>query len=90
MQTVVITRFASGFANVPASFMVGDHDKDDDSLVTAATYEVPAGFTVGTVEPGNPAIFDPHGHYCSIVEHPCGRPQLVASERSWPVLNLVG
>ncbi len=78
-QTVTLVRHHSGFDNVPDSFAVhvpgAWHDEYTEDL---ATYMLPAGYTVAETKYGELAIWDQRNQYCEIVQHTCGRPQLVS------------
>lgn len=87
MTTVTLTKIRSGFDNVPANFLVGDHNDETSSLVTAAAYVLPEGYSVGRNSLDEEMIFAPNGWGCEIVEHTSGKPQLVSGDlHSMPVL----
>lgn len=89
-DTVRITKFRSGFRNVPARFVFGDHDDGTSYLVSSNDYYVPAGFFLGVDMDGTPVICDARGYECEIVEHSSGRPQIIGGDpHSLPALKPV-
>lgn len=87
MNTVTITKTRSGFVNVPAAFMVGDHNPYNDShLVTVAQYVLPEGYNVLPSQMDTLEIYNTAGGHCALVEHSSGHPQLIDGTRNMPVL----
>jgi len=66
---VKITKFESGFANVPARFEVGDHDDWGSHLVSCQEYVLPDGYHVSETVLGDAAIYDDADQHREIVEH---------------------
>ena len=90
MQTVTITKIRSGFADVPATFLIGDVDDASSSLVSSATYVLPEGYSLGRNSRNEEMIFAPSGWGCEIVEHSSGKPQIISGHpHSMPVLSEV-
>lgn len=91
MQTITLIRRRSGFANVRDGFRLdAAGGYDESSGDERETYALPSGYTVGVTVAEEPAIFDPTGTYCAILENPASRrPQLVGSSREMPVLEPV-
>lgn len=52
-------------------------------------YKLPDGYNLGTIDAGQPAIFDQNNKYCDLVTHDCGRPQLISTSNHMPVLKLI-
>lgn len=93
MTTVTLLHIESGFANIPTRFVVVDddyEDYEDDCHVYPVTYDLPDGYTIAMCTDHERRIFDSRGTYCDIVEHSCGRPQLISASRHMPVLARVG
>jgi hypothetical protein len=77
--TVTLVHGRSGFVNVPDSFSVyAPGAFVDEYNEDVATYVLPQGYTVAKTKFGELAIWDQRDQYCDIVQHSCGRPQLVS------------
>lgn len=87
-KTVKITKFESGFANVPAQFAVGDFDDGSSCLVSCAEYILPDGYHVAECNGGSLEIYDDMNRHHEIIEHSSARPQLVGARPEMPVLAL--
>lgn len=79
MTTILITRIDSGYANVPPTYLIGDHCDGSDALQhEAVEYVLPEGYTIGQDYDGAPIVADPDGRYSPIVDavlmghHWCG------------------
>lgn len=87
-ETVTIIRRRRGFTNVADTFRVTRNpDGADPYTETVETYWLPSGYTVARSVGGVLCIYDRDGVYCDIVEHSCGRPQLISSARDLPILK---
>lgn len=84
MQTIIITRHYSSFANVADSYQIGDHEADGNAAVTA--YFLPPGYSMQ-----DGLIYDKAGWRCEILhgdhgDH--GGPALYSHNSASPVIRL--
>lgn len=87
---VTLIRRLSGFANVPDTFRVTvEPDSADPYTEIAETYWLPAGYSAAESAGGMLCIYDRDDVHCDIIEHSCGRPQLVSGAPDMPVLKTV-
>lgn len=79
MDTVTLVRRRSGFDNVPDSFAVyvpgAWYDEYTEDLTA---YALPPGYRVGKDQLDELQVWDQRDQCCEIVQHACGRPQLVS------------
>lgn len=87
--TIKLYRLHSGFANISNAFSLDCRDCDeyhgDDSH--GEEYLLPEGYSIGRMQCGELAIYDASNDACEIIEHECGRPQLISRNRKMPVLK---